>query len=91
MGWWNDEIRWVNDEEGLRCFFSEPKAGGLSRLGCYRRLLAQSDRLNPRMNRAPDSRGPQTTLLRRLLVALIELAGLRGDRPCGVQHELAGR
>jgi hypothetical protein len=78
MGWWNNEVRWVNDEDGLRCYFSEPGAGSLSRLGCYRRLLAQSDRLNPRKNRAPSSRGTQTTFLRRL-VDLLELARLRCD------------
>ena len=35
-------LRWVSDEDGLRCYFSEPDRGGLTRLECYRRLLAPS-------------------------------------------------
>jgi hypothetical protein len=89
MGWWNNEVRWVTDEDGLRCYFSEPDSGGLTRLGCYRRLLAQSDRPNQRMNRAPDSRSTQTTVLRRLKYVL-ELARLRGGSQHGVQHETVG-
>jgi hypothetical protein len=84
MGW-NKEVRWVNDEDGLRCYLSEPGSGGLSRLGCYRRLLAESDRPTRRINRAPDPRHTQPTILRRLKHVL-ELAGLRGDGQRSVQH-----
>jgi hypothetical protein len=52
--WWNHEVRWVRDADGLRWYFSEPDPGGLSRLECYRRLLAQSERMNRRLNRMPD-------------------------------------
>jgi hypothetical protein len=40
---WYSEPRWVS-ENGLRWYFSEPDPGGLSRLECYRRLLAEPAR-----------------------------------------------
>ena len=43
MRLWNNQAQWVTDEDGLRCYFSERDPGGLSRLECYRRLLAQPD------------------------------------------------
>jgi len=90
MGWWTNEVRWVSDEDGLRCYyFSEPDPGGLSRLECYRRLLAQSDRMNRRMNRAPSASGSQTALLRPFVDAL-ELARQSWNGARGVQQEMAG-
>ena len=58
MGSWN-EMRWVRDEDGMRCYITEPDPGGLSRLECYSRLLALSDRMHRRMNPAPES-SPQS-------------------------------
>jgi hypothetical protein len=60
MGSWS-EIQWVKDEDGLRCYITEPDPGGLSRLECYSRLLALSDRMHRRMNPAPES-SPQEPL-----------------------------
>jgi hypothetical protein len=54
MSSWS-EIRWVRDEDGLRCYITEPDPGGLSRLECYSRLLALSDRMHRRLNPAPES------------------------------------
>ena len=48
MGWWTN-TRWAHDEDELRTYYYiEAGPGGLSRLECYRRLLAHSDRRMPR-------------------------------------------
>ena len=57
-GW--DTLRWVSDEDGLRCYFTEPDPGGLTRLECYRRLLAPS---------SPDSVGIASAVSRTRLAA----------------------
>jgi hypothetical protein len=51
---WNHEVRRVRDADGLRWDFNQPDPGGLSRLECHHRLLAQSERLNRRSSRMPD-------------------------------------
>jgi hypothetical protein len=40
MNSWNNGPEWVNDD-GLRCYFTQPNPGGPSQLECYRRLLAE--------------------------------------------------
>jgi hypothetical protein len=74
MGWWNEDSRWVS-EDGVRYYFSEPYRGGsLSRLDCYRRMLAEPART------AGDgsTRLAQTTLagrfFRRVELTLAKLA-----------------
>lgn len=43
MGPLHEEARWISDGDGMRCYFSERDRRGLSRLECYRRLLAKPE------------------------------------------------
>ena len=71
-GW--DLLRWVSDEDGLRCYFSEPEPRGLSRLECYRRLLGQPDATQLPAARPLNSGGPRVARLRRL-ADVLDLGG----------------
>ena len=72
MGWWTNK-GWAHDEDELRTYYYiEAGPGGLSRLECYRRLLAHSDR---RMPRALDASAPQTTGIAALGVGDATLRG----------------
>jgi len=78
-----DRVRWVTDEDGLRCYFSEFASGGLSRWECYRRLLAEPDRMNQCKDQMIDLRRAPMVCVRRLMDA-IELANIVGTASCWV-------